>query len=177
MPAHSLELLLAAVDDAWSAGEWGRLRAADLPSQADHTGSSNRPHVTLVAASDLSAGVLAAARAELLPLLPMRATAGPAAALAPAGRRGTLVLARRLVLPPSVSRARDRLVTRLGGSQATSDGERPWLPHLTLARRLPEDRLPDALAALGPEGARERTLTIWSLRHWDPDRGRTTDWP
>lgn len=177
MHAHSLELLLAAADDAWSAGEWGRLRAADLPSQADHTGASNRPHVTLVAAPQLGEDVLAAARAEVLPLLPLRVTAMPAAALGPAGRRGTLVLARRLVLPPSVASARDRLVTRLGGTQATLDGDRPWLPHLTLSRRLPEDLLPDALAALGPDGARERTVTIGSLRHWDPDHGRTTDWP
>jgi hypothetical protein len=42
-----------------------------------------------------------------------------------------------------------------------------WTPHVTLARRLPRRRLPDALAAL-EERPVTRPLVADRLRWWDP---------
>jgi hypothetical protein len=42
-----------------------------------------------------------------------------------------------------------------------------WLPHVTLARRLPRGDVPHALDVLGYDDA---TLTLTVLRRWDPER-------
>jgi hypothetical protein len=49
----SLELVLDARTDASVRREWALLKAAGPPSQARHTGASNRPHVTLLVRSAL----------------------------------------------------------------------------------------------------------------------------
>ncbi len=49
---QSLELILDDALDAAVRSEWQMLLDAGLPSQARHTGSSNRPHVTLSVADD-----------------------------------------------------------------------------------------------------------------------------
>ena len=67
---HALELV---PDDAGRAAVralWDALREAGLPSQADHTGASNQPHVTVVEAAALAGHApgdadLVAANAEL----------------------------------------------------------------------------------------------------------------
>ncbi|MFK9307191.1 hypothetical protein ACJEJT_24100, partial [Escherichia coli] len=44
----SLELVLDEAADAEIRREWTLLDEAGLPSQAQHTGASNRPHITLL---------------------------------------------------------------------------------------------------------------------------------
>ena len=46
-----------------------------------------------------------------------------------------------------------------------------WLPHLTLARRVPRERVQEALDVLGWDDA---VLTLTELRRWDPDAGAVT---
>src|SRR6478609_7648979 len=70
---HAIELL---PDDAGRDAvrrDWQALRDAGLPSQLDHRGATNAPHVTVVSAAGLPADVVARAAALLEPLLPVRA--------------------------------------------------------------------------------------------------------
>ncbi|WP_377642593.1 hypothetical protein [Oryzobacter terrae] len=46
-----------------------------------------------------------------------------------------------------------------------------WLPHVTLARRLPRDRVQDAVDVLGWD---DPGLRLVELRRWDPDAGVVT---
>ncbi len=62
----SLELVFDDESDAAIRGEWDALVAADLPSQARHTGESNRPHITLLVRPTL-ADVDGALLADALP--------------------------------------------------------------------------------------------------------------
>ncbi len=56
----SLELVFDGASEAAVRREWDALVAADLPSQARHTGESNRPHVTLLVRPELPRGDLGA---------------------------------------------------------------------------------------------------------------------
>ena len=53
-PAPTL-LLSDAATEAHIRGEWQQLMAAGLPSQGRHSGISNRPHITLAVARQLTA--------------------------------------------------------------------------------------------------------------------------
>ncbi|HYN29439.1 MAG TPA: hypothetical protein VES95_06165 [Dermatophilaceae bacterium] len=211
MPLHALELVLDASSDADVRADWQALRQAGLPSQADHRGASNRPHVTVLAAVGLADAVVQSARDLLAPLLPVSAdatqvlTLGPAGPAgrpgpaAPGGRPGpatpggrpgpatdrpldggaaltreggagsgaSVVLARAVVLPEAFLEAVERVRT-LGAPLPPG----PWLPHLTLARRLPAERLGEAGAALA--GSPCGRVRLAALRRWDPDLRHTT---
>ena len=56
---HSVELTLDDDTDRRIRTEWATLADAGLPSQARHTGESNRPHITLALSETLSADVAA----------------------------------------------------------------------------------------------------------------------
>ncbi|WP_310527269.1 hypothetical protein, partial [Nocardioides sp.] len=53
MPDFALELSFDTASEAAVLVQWEALRAAGLPSQADHRSMTNAPHVTLVAAQEL----------------------------------------------------------------------------------------------------------------------------
>ncbi|TPW71673.1 2'-5' RNA ligase family protein [Schumannella sp. 10F1B-5-1] len=174
---QSLELTLDARLDAAVRSEWAALAEAGLPSQAQHTGASNRPHVTLLVRDALpSAGAavegvssIAAAR------LPLALELG-APVLFGAGERRVLA---RLVVPSAELLAlHAELHAGVGpGAVADADGagadaphSRPgdWTPHVTLARRIPLARLGEALAVLDAiDPAPELRGTADALRHWD----------
>jgi 2'-5' RNA ligase len=159
---HSLELV---PDDAGRAevrGLWNALRDAGLPSQADHTGASNQPHVTVVEAAELPDAAIDVARARLRGMLPVTATA-----------RGILLLGRDRVTVALGVDLDDDLVRRVLAVrvQVPDRAHRGWLPHVTLARRVPRDRLVEALDVVGTP---ELELRLTEVRRWDPDRGHTT---
>ena len=159
---HALELL---PDDAGRdvvRRDWQALRDAGLPSQLDHRGATNSPHLTLVAAPALGADEERAARDLLGPLLPAQVRVAGIGLLG--GARVSLV---RLVDVPD---ALVRAVLDLRG--AVADVQHVgWLPHVTLARRLERADVPAALEAVGHEDA---VITLDSLRRWDPDAGIVT---
>jgi hypothetical protein len=159
---HALELV---PDDAGCdvvRRDWEALRDAGLPSQLDHRGASNSPHVTVVAAPALTAGDEARAVDLLGPLLPAPARPGGVALLG--GARVTLV---RLVdVPDALVRA--VLDLRAGVADVQHDG---WLPHVTLARRVDRADVPAALEAVGH---RDEVLALATLRRWDPEAGIVT---
>jgi hypothetical protein len=162
MPLHALELV---PDDAGRDAvlrDWQRLRDAGLPSQLDHPGRTNAPHVTVVSAPALPDDAVDVARARLGSLLPVRARA--AGVLLLGGER--LTVARAVDIEDDV--VRRVLAVRV---QVPDRQHLGWLPHVTLARRL--DRA-DAQRALDVLGHDDIVLTLTELRRWDPDAARVT---
>lgn len=159
---RSIELVLDADSDAAVRAAWSALVDADLPSLGRHPSPSNAPHVTLVAGAALPIPTGLAAR------LPTRLRLG-GLLLFPAGP-GRSVVVRAIVLD-------DELIAFHRAVHDTGDGTAPidavdttlpgaWSPHVTLARRVRDDDLPRAVAALRQTPLPE-TLGVAGVRHWD----------
>lgn len=153
---HALELVPDEAGEEAVRRDWQALRDAGLPSQLDHAGTTNAPHLTLLAAPSVEA---AAERAvDLLgPLLPVEVRA--AGLLVFGGHR--LTVARAVDVP-------DALLAAVLELRAVT-GDLPhqgWLPHVSLARRVPRE---DAQRALDVLGADDVVLRMTTLRRWDPD--------
>lgn len=162
---HAIELL---PDDAGRdviLRDWQALRHAGLPSQLDHRGTTNSPHVTVVAAPVLAVDDEQRVRELVAPLLPVEARAGGIGLLG--GAKVSLV--RLLDVPDELVRAVLDLRSGLSDVQ-----HRGWLPHVTLARRVRRVDVPAALEVLGRRGHDDDLLTLTSLRHWDPEAGIVT---
>lgn len=165
MPRQSLELMLEPSEAAGVREQWMALTEAGLPSQAEHRGTTNAPHLTLVAAAVLSPEVLRGAASEIAPLLPL-----------PMRVQGLMWLdARRPVLalllqPPAELVAAVERLRELAGDADF----RPWLPHLTLGRGVRWADLGAVAQALPQPGGE---LTAEQLRHWDPQTATVTPVP
>ena len=160
MPLQSVELVLDPAGDEAVRGLWQALADAGLPSQADHRGPTNAPHVTLAAVPV----VPAAAEEALVPLaarLPVRLELAAPALL---GERRPA-----LVLPVRPDAALDALHQRVRSALVEVAGvdELPWRPHVTLARRLTDDVAPTALA-LAASLPTPSAVVATALRRWDP---------
>lgn len=157
----SLELVLDPDSDAAIRREWAALVDADLPSQANHTGASNQPHITLLVRSELPE----LDAADLDAHLPLALTLG-APLLFGIGRSRVIA---RSVIPSSDLLALHARVHDLAGPGADGGHTIPgsWTPHVTLGRRIPLDRIPDALAALAGEGGGEVAAHATAIRRWD----------
>lgn len=162
---HSLELLLDGATDAAVRAQWRRLLDADLPSQARHTGASNRPHITLALADELPVDVVAAVRSAVGATLPLELRLG--GLLVFAGRRP--VVSRLVVASRSLLDLQAAVVAALGIQAADPHGQfaaGAWTPHVTLARRLTPDDLGRVLQVAGdePDDLVGRAV---ELRQWD----------
>lgn len=182
MPLQSVELVLDAATDQAVRGLWQALAEAGLPSQADHRGPTNAPHVTLAAVPVVSA----AAEEALVPLaarLPLQLELAAPALLGE--RRPALVLPvrpgaelDRLHADVDSALAADRAVPAGGavagdgpGVPDGGDAELPWVPHVTLARRLRPEVCGAALALV--QSLDSPTAAIGTaLRRWDPELRR-----
>ncbi len=161
---QTIELTLDDELDAAVRAEWDVLAAAGLPSQALHLGLTNAPHVTLGVASALDAATIDRLAAVALPdqiwlggLLVFR------------GRRSSVVS--RAVIPSAALLATHAAVDAAmtdapGRPDVTLPGR--WTPHVTLARRLDDARLAQALDLLA-DVPRELVGVPSALRHWDSD--------
>jgi len=159
---HALELL---PDDAGCdvvRRDWQLLRDAGLPSQLDHRGATNSPHVTVLAAPALDPDDERRAAELVAGLLPVQVRASGIALLG--GTRVSVV--RVLDVPDELARAVLLLRSRVRDVQHLG-----WLPHVTLARRMNRADVGRAVEVLGHEDA---VLTLASLRRWDPDAGIVT---
>jgi hypothetical protein len=155
---HALELVPDDEGDAAVRRDWQALRDAGLASQLDHPAATNTPHVTVLALPTLP-GETEARAAELLgPVLPVRVRVAGLAVLG-----GPKVTVARLLDVPDV------LTRAVLDLRAGAEGERHpgWLPHVTLARRMPRAQVQQALDLLGYDDVE---LTLSSLRRWDPER-------
>ena len=168
---QSVELLLDPATDAAVRAEWVALSAAGLPSQADHRGPSNAPHVSMLMADHLPEGGEEALLATA-DVLPFDLRLGAVAVLG--GRR--LVLARLVVVDQALLGLHAAVGAALsgaaGGSPHTTTGR--WVPHVTLARGIPADSLGAALEVLrGSDGAvPELRGQATVLRRWDSEARR-----
>ncbi|MGB0969994.1 MAG: 2'-5' RNA ligase family protein [Mycobacterium sp.] len=161
---HSVELLFDSETESAVRRIWGALADAGVRSQAAPVSPTDRPHVTLTVADNMSDEVSASLRPSLA-RLPLDCRIG--APMLFGGRGVTLV---RLVVPSAELLALQAEVHRaclphmldgpLGNVERGS-----WTPHVTLARRIASDQLPQVLA-LGQLG-REIRGRLTGLRHWD----------
>ncbi len=156
---HALELVADPAGDAAVRTEWQAMRDAGLRSMLDHTGSSNTPHVTVIALPSLTDSDEGRAVDLLGELLPVEVVTSGVAVLG--GSSVTLV--RTLDVADDVTRAVLDLRAATTGHQHLG-----WLPHLTLVRRLPRADLPRALEAIGHASLR---ISLGTLRRWDPELG------
>lgn len=154
-PYAALELVPDQAGDAAVRRDWQALRDAGLPSQLDHPGATNAPHLTLLAAPDVS-GATARAAELVGPLLPVSVRAS-----------GVLVLGGARVTIARVVDVPDALVAAVLELRAETGelAHQGWLPHLTLARRVPRAELQRALEVVGHEDV---VLRLSTLRSWDP---------
>ncbi len=164
--AHSVELLFDVETDAAVRRAWDVLAQAGLPSQAQHTAPSNRPHITLAVADTIAPDVDDALSA-LADLLPLDCTVG--APLVFGTGRFTLA---RLIVPSAALLTLQQQVHQLclphmspGPASHTVPGR--WTPHATLGRRLSAAQLGDALAVLPTGDLAGRCV---ALRRWDGDQ-------
>ncbi|SIR77284.1 2'-5' RNA ligase family protein [Microbacterium sp. RURRCA19A] len=157
----SLEFVFDAAADAAVRREWDLLAAADLPSQARHTGASNRPHVTLLVRPDLPGSSVGG----LSDRLPLPVTLGPPVLF---GSGRTRVLARSVIPTIALLDLHADLHASAGvGDDAPHTVPGEWTPHVTLARRVPVDRVGEALAALSVEGGEPIAAFAVGIRRWD----------
>lgn len=157
---HALELLPDAAGREAVLEDWRALRDAGLPSQLDHRGETNAPHVTALAAPRLPADDRAA---ELLgPLLPV-----------PARLSGVLLLGGdRVTLARAVDVDDAVVAAVLDLRRGVPDlRHRGWLPHVTLGRRLLRSEVSSALEVIGRSDV---DLVLTELRRWDPEAGTVT---
>lgn len=176
---QSLELLLDEGSESALRGSWDALAAAGLPSLASHTSETNRPHVTVAAAEEGLDGALDAVRAVVAGW--GLGTGGLAAVVGSpvlfGGAKQRWVLARQIVpsrplltLHAAVHRALSEHAPEAEvDPQTTPDG---WTAHVTLSRRMPADRLAEALAVVDPEPIPFR---FTGLRFWDSPSKTVTD--
>jgi len=156
---YYVEALLDDSGDRAIRAVWKALSVAGLPSQQDHGGESNRPHVTLTVVTDWPDDL------DLSPVggLPLTVPLGPVSIFGP--RRFTLV--RSLVVSESLLAVRRDVAGRLGPPASSFYADGRWVPHLTLTSRLQPDRLGAAIEVSADLVLDSVELT--SVRRWDSD--------
>ncbi|MGB3770649.1 MAG: 2'-5' RNA ligase family protein [Rhodococcus sp. (in: high G+C Gram-positive bacteria)] len=174
---QSVELLLDELSDQSVRREWAYLAEAGLPSQARHTGASNRPHVTVAVATHID-DVTERNLAELV------ADARESGDWFPESfRLGGLVTfgGARCVVARTVVPTRELLEFHVRVHRVMADCPgipahlRPgrYTPHVTLAMRMRPDDLGSATAHLAPE-LRDIEAGVSAVRRWDGDA--KADW-
>lgn len=158
-PQQALELILDSDSDHTVRQCWKQLADSGLPSQAQHQGATNAPHVTVFTAPLLEPEVTEQARMSLNPLLP--ATFRVSGLVVFGAKRMTVAW---LLEAPEVVDTAVRAL-RQAGVQASPS----WLPHVTLGRRIHKEQLPAVMEVLPQPPA---ALTVQLLRAWDPTRRR-----
>jgi hypothetical protein len=152
---QSIELLLDPDSEAAVRAAWDALAAVDLPSLATQRAETNRPHVTLAVAEsgleEAEEGLRAVFRGWELSSEGVPGVIGSPVLFG--GHRGRWVLARQIV-PSRPLLTMHSAVHRALGLQAPDavlvEQTVPdaWTPHVSLARRVPAGRIPEALALL-----------------------------
>ena len=163
---QSVEMLLDPATEAQVRDEWSQLVDAGLPSQARHTGATNRPHLTLAVARELGADQEAAICAATAGALPIRLLLGGLVVFGP----GPFILCRLVVPSIELLHLHRRVVAAVGPTSDTvahqQDGG--WTAHVTLARRLTAEQLAAAVTILSP--ARDLDGLGAAVRRWDGER-------
>jgi 2'-5' RNA ligase len=163
---QSVELLLDRRTDDLLRRQWRLIADTGVRSQASVVTESNRPHITLAVADEIWPRI--DRRLAQMEFAPMPIRLGGVLLF---GRRQAILV--RLVVPSEALLALHRTVGEImaecpGIPAHTGPGE--WTPHITLARRVPRDRLGEAITAVLDEP--EIAGTVETVRRWDGERRR-----
>ena len=169
MHGQRLDRLLDTGSEAEVRGHWDELAAAGLPSMAQHTDPSNRPHVTLTVVSQQVPDDVERSFAALATGLPIRLTIGAPILF---GQGPSRILCRFVVPNERLLQLQARADDALGSLPRVPHlGPGQWTPHLTLIRRIRLADVPRALEAIGD--VRERHGQAVAVRRWDSEVRRT----
>ncbi|PZT95277.1 MAG: hypothetical protein DI630_24800 [Gordonia sp. (in: high G+C Gram-positive bacteria)] len=165
--AHSIELIFDENTDTAIGEQWAALTEAGLPSQGNIRSTSNRPHVTLVAAESIDPAIDSTLVA-MTDVVGMSVDIG--ALLIFRGRRAT---AARLVVPSLPLLHLHAAVYRAAALHMTGEPLQhvtpgSWTPHVTLARRLEHGHIAEVAVALN-NSPDTFTATVAGLRRWNGD--------
>lgn len=174
--AQSIELLLDERAEAVVRRQWELLAEAGLPGERrpspdDPGAEHHRPHLTLFAA-DVISETAERALPELVAGLDLEVQLGALLVFGP--RHGRVILVRQVTPSVELLRLQAQLAVVCRADARGQFGPGRWSPHVTLARRLPTDRLGDAVAALGRTADQPLTVNITACRRWDG--ARRTAW-
>jgi 2'-5' RNA ligase superfamily len=170
---QSIELLLDPDSENAVRAEWDALASVDLPSLATQHAETNRPHVTLAVADagleGAEEGLRAVFRGWELTTEGVAGIVGSPVLFG--GHRGRWVLARQVVpsrplltLHSAVHRALSLQAPDVEVVEQTLPDE--WTAHVSLARRVPAARVPEALGLIGgdPIPCRFTAARLWDSR-------------
>jgi 2'-5' RNA ligase len=163
---QSVELLLDEDAEEAVLAQWRLLAEAGLASQARHRSPSNRPHLTLAAVPALEEPTEVRVAGLLRDALPLEAYVGPLGVFG----RDPVVLVRLVVAGPVLRELQAAVAGAVGVPDDSLGAAARWVPHVTLAHRMPLEQLSRAVGLL-PRG--EGPVRLGSARRWDSDAGRT----
>ncbi|MGB3186247.1 MAG: 2'-5' RNA ligase family protein [Ornithinimicrobium sp.] len=143
---QSVELLLDPVGSDRVVAQWDALAAAGLPSQAQHLGPTNAPHITIGLADTID-GEAEAALGDVAGFIPLSVHVGSMVLFQ---GKSSVVLARMVLASPELLALHEAVTKALeqcpGQVEHLAVGR--WVPHVTLARRLKSAAIPHALSVL-----------------------------
>ncbi|WP_158590015.1 2'-5' RNA ligase family protein [Amnibacterium setariae] len=176
---QSIELLLDDAAEGVLRAAWTALADAGLPSLATHSGESNRPHVTVAVTEEQGFPAAEAALRAVFEGWGLGAGGLAAVVGSPVlfgGHRHRWVLTRQVVpsRPLLTLHAAVHRALRLHAPDAPVHEQTApdaWTPHVSLARRVPAERLGDALGLLDVEPLPCR---FTGARLWDSERKTVT---
>ena len=169
---QSVELLLDERAEAAVRRQWNLLTEAGLPSErradprppVDH----HRPHLTLFA-GDTIPPAAEDRLSELVGGLRLELQLGAVMVFGP--RRGRAILVRQVTPSVPLLQLQEQVAAVCGAATNGQFAAGRWAPHVTLARRMSRVDVPAALEVLGRD---DLTLTLRTLRRWDPEAGIVT---
>ena len=182
--AQSVELLLDERADAAIRRQWNLLAEAGLPSERRSEGGSeqgseresqrhsepgsrtehHRPHLTLFAADAISP-TAERVLPDLVAGLDIEIQIGALLLFGP--RRGRVILVRQVTPSVDLLRLQAQVAVACRAAVDGQFGPGRWSPHVTLARRVPLDRVGDVLAALDRTADRPVPARVTQCRRWD----------
>lgn len=156
MPLQSLDLTLDGEGDAAMRAGWSALDEIAVRSEGQRTSASHRPHLTALALSEMTSALLEEATHTFSRLLPLQLSVGATVVFG----TGPYVVAHLVIAPVSLCQV-------VAGLRDLSDAPGlPWIPHLTLSRKVPAAQLSEVVATAAH--SRPAFVVADHLRHWDP---------
>lgn len=163
---QSVELLLDDETEQRVVAQWSALADAGLASQARHRSPSNRPHVTLAAVPELDEAADERVASLLRAALPLPAYVGPVSVFG----QDPVVLVRLVVASRALLDLQAAVAEVVGAPADGVAAPGRWVPHVTLANRMPREQVAAALGLLPRDDA---PVTLAAARRWDGDARRT----
>lgn len=161
--AQSVELLLDERAEAAIRGQWDLLADAGLLA-GRRPGPGHRPHVTLFAATAIPPES-EPRLPELVASLDLKLWIGGLAIFGPS--RGRVILVRQVLSSMALLRLQADVAVACQADPGGQFGPGRWSPHVTLSRRLPVDRVAEAITALDRTADRPLATRVTRCRRWD----------